>query len=93
MPLKSVDLLENQKSSGFDSDLGCHCLTTKDNITACCLTSFDYLPRFAKKLLNNAILEFRDFFSFNPSIYKDISEDQPDWDTSLEHSTFGDFFL
>lgn len=30
------------------------------------------------------LLEFRDYFAFNPGMYLDVSADQPEWDHSLE---------
>ena len=67
-------------------------MTTKDLITACALTSFDYNSKFAKKMLNQVILEFRDAFSFNPGIYKDLEEDMADYDTALEFPTMQEMF-
>ena len=43
-------------------------------------------------MLNQVILEFRDAFSFNPGIYKDLEEDMADYDTALEFPTMQEMF-
>ena len=43
-------------------------------------------------MLNQVILEFRDAFSFNPGIYKDLDEDMADYDTALEFPTMQEMF-
>ena len=98
VPLHSSDLVDptaklDDKKAHSESDLSCHCLTTKDHISACALTSLNYQPRFAKKLLNIIILEFRQFFDFNPGLYRDVTEDMPEWDTSLEFDTLPELFM
>ena len=64
--------------------LTCHCLTTSDDLSGVIITNSAYRPQFAKKLLNQMLLEFRDYFSFNPGMYVDVIADQPEWDHSLE---------
>ncbi len=84
MPLHSLDLVDpSAKEEGRESDLACHCLTTKANITACALTTANYQPRFAKKQLNLLILDFRQFYEFNPAMYRAVSETTPGWGASL----------
>jgi len=67
-------------------------LTTRDNISACCLTNREFEARHAKKFLNILLLEFRSFFEFNPSLYSDVSEDIEEWDTSLEFPKLDELF-
>ncbi len=45
-----------------------HCFKANDNIVACALTTFHY-GFFAKRLLNQVILDFREEFKFNPDLY------------------------
>ena len=73
-------------------DLICHCLTTMDDLSGVAITNNAYGALFAKKLLNQVLLDFRDFFSFNPSMYIDMREDNPDFDTSLEPPSLDEVF-
>ena len=85
----SVPIKDNDVPGG---DLACHCLTTSDDLTAVAITNLGYDQKFAKKLLNQMLLEFREYFSFNPGMYLDLTADQPEWDTSLEFPTFTELF-
>lgn len=75
--LMKTDLL------GIGNGLQVHCLTTADDLTAVVLVNAEYNKNFGKKFLSNVILEFRDFFASDPSIYQGLMEDQPDWDQGL----------
>jgi hypothetical protein len=81
---------DSETSSG--QDLCVYCLTARDNISACALVSGNYQARHAKKLLNVVILQFREFFQTNPSLYSDLHEDIQDWDNSLEFDDFAPLF-
>ena len=61
-------------------------------MTAVCLVNTEYNKTFGKKFLSNVTLEFRESFSFNPNTYLDITEDQPDWDDSLQFDTLEDIW-
>ena len=69
-----------------------HCLTTADDLTAVCLVNTDYNKTFGKKFLSNVSLEFRESFSFNPSMYLDLTEDMADWDEGLHFDTLDDIW-
>lgn len=85
----SVAITANDIPGG---DLVCHCLTTMDDLSGVAITNTAYGALFAKKLLNQILLDFRDFFSFNPSMYIDMREDNPDYDTSLEPGSLDETF-
>lgn len=69
-----------------------HCLTTADDLTAVCLVNTNYNKTFGKKFLSNVSLEFRESFSFNPSMYLDLTEDMADWDEGLHFDTLDDIW-
>ena len=52
-----------------------HCLTTLDNLSCVAITNSTYRHNFAKKLCNDTLLHFRDFFSVNPDEYLVVRED------------------
>ena len=54
--------------------------------------STDYTKNFGKKFLSNIILEFREFFSYNPSMYLDVNADMEDWDEGLHFDTLDDIW-
>ena len=43
-------------------------------------------------MLNQVILEFRDEFSYNPGIYRDLEEDMADHDHALEFPSMQEMF-
>ncbi len=66
----------NKASVTLENNIGiCYCYTTKDNISATCITDGDYPEKAAFILLNNIIMDFRETFSSNPSVYEDAKSD------------------
>ena len=59
-----------------------------DDLTGVAITNSAYEARFAKKCLNQIVLSYRDYFSFNPEMYTGVTEDQQDWVTDLEPDSF-----
>ena len=53
----------------------CHCWTTADGISATAITDMEYPERAAYMLLNNLILDFRDYFAADPSVYENAVAD------------------
>ena len=53
----------------------CHCWTTADGISATAITDNEYPERAAYILLNNLILDFREYFANDPSVYEDAVAD------------------
>ena len=53
----------------------CHCWTTADGISATAITDNDYPERAAFILLNNLILDFREYFAADPSVYENAVTD------------------
>ena len=53
----------------------CHCWTTADGISATAMTDNDYPEQAAYILLNNLILDFREYFSADPSVYENAVTD------------------
>lgn len=84
--LQKVDLC------GLGQGYQIHCLTTQDDLTALCLVSSDYTKNFGKKFLSNVILEFREFFSYDPSMYLNLTADMEDWDEGLHFDTLDDIW-
>ena len=67
-------------------------LTAEDDISAVALTNNAYQKKFAKQLLNEMILAFREYHSSCPSVYMDMKEDSADWDTALEWDDMRELF-
>ena len=56
----------------LENDVGkCHCWTTADGISATAITDPEYPERAAFILLNNLLLDFREYFAADPSVYQD----------------------
>ena len=59
----------------------CHCWCTHDGLSATAITDNEYPERAAYILLNNLLLDFRDYFSADPSVYenavRDLNKDLP----------------
>lgn len=53
----------------------CHCWTTSDGISATVITDNDYPEKAAFILLNNVILDFREYFAGDPSVYENAVTD------------------
>ncbi len=66
----------NKAGVTLENNLGvCYCHTTKDNISATAITDAEYPEKAAFILLNNLLLDFRDSFSENPSMYEEVKGD------------------
>ena len=66
MTLDTTDLL------GLGAGLQLHCMTAEDNLTCVALCSNNYNKTFGKKFCSECILEFRDYFSFDHTMYLDL---------------------
>ena len=53
----------------------CHCWTTHDEISATAITDNEYPEKAAFILLNNLILDFREYFSGDPTVYENAVAD------------------
>ena len=53
----------------------CHCWTTADGISATVITDNEYPEKAAHILLNNLILDFREYFAADPSVYENAVSD------------------
>ena len=53
----------------------CYCWTTADGISATAICDNEYPERAAYMLLNNLILDFREYFAADPSVYEDAVTD------------------
>ena len=61
----------NKASVSLENNVGiCYCWTTKDGISATAITDNDYPEKAAFLLLNNLIMDFREYFSGNPQAYE-----------------------
>jgi len=67
----------------------CHCFTTLDGISATAITSNDYPEKAVFNLLNQLILDFRDYHASNPSVYENADKDI---DSLLEYPNLEEFF-
>ena len=66
----------NKASTSLEQDIGvCHCWTTQDGISATCITDNEYPEKAAYILLNNIILDFREYFAADPSMYENAVKD------------------
>lgn len=60
----------------LEQDIGkCHCWTTADGISATAITDPEYPERAAFILLNNLLLDFREYFAADPSVYQEAVVD------------------
>ena len=53
----------------------CHCWTTSDGISATAITDNEYPEKAAYILLNNIILDFREYFAADPGMYENAVKD------------------
>ena len=53
----------------------CHCWTTADGISATAITDAEYPERAAFILLNNLLLDFREYFAADPTMYTEAVVD------------------
>jgi hypothetical protein len=59
----------------LESNVGiCYCWTTKDGLSATAVTDNEYPERAAFILLNNLLMDFRETFADNPSVYENPRE-------------------
>lgn len=66
----------NKASVTLENNIGlCYCYTTKDNISATCITDAEYPEKAAFILLNNIIMDFRETFASNPEVYENATSD------------------
>jgi synaptobrevin homolog YKT6 len=66
----------NKASVPLEDNIGiCYCYTTKDNISATCITDPEYPEKAAFLLLNNLIMDFRETFAGNASVYENATAD------------------
>ena len=66
----------NKSACSLENDAAkCYCYTTADGISATAITDNEYQEKAAFILLSNIILDFRDFFSADPSVYEDAVTD------------------
>lgn len=66
----------NKASVSLENNIGvCYCWTTKDGLSATAIADNEYPERAAFILLNNLIMDFRETFSANPSVYENANSD------------------
>ena len=63
--------LQPDDLAGTGSGLLLHSLTALDNISVVALTREAYESKYAKKMLREVYMGFKDAFAFNPSMYLD----------------------
>lgn len=67
-----------ESTQSLDKDLQCHCMTSSDNITACALTNTSFTDAFAKRMLRQFLIEFREYYE-DPTVYTNlIADEEPD---------------
>jgi synaptobrevin family protein YKT6 len=66
----------NKASVALENNVGvCYCWTTKDGISATAMTDNDYPEKAAFIMLNNLIMDFRETFANDPSVYEETKGD------------------
>ena len=66
----------SKSTTTLENDIGkCHCLTTADGISATAITDNEYPERAAYLLLNNLMLDYREYFANDPSVYEEAVAD------------------
>ena len=66
----------NKASVSLENNVGmCFCWTTKDGISATAITDNEYPEKAAFILLNNLIMDFREYFASNPAAYENATND------------------
>jgi hypothetical protein len=61
----------NKASTSLEQDMGkCHCWTTSDGISATAITDNGYPENAASILLDNILLDFREYFASDPSLFE-----------------------
>ena len=65
----------NKAAVSLEQNVGiCYCWTTKDGLSATAVTDNEYPERAAFILLNNLLMDFRETFADNPSVYENPRE-------------------
>ena len=66
----------NKSTTVLEQNIGnCYCWTTADGISATAICDNEYPEKAAYMLLNNLILDFREYFAADPSVYEDAVTD------------------
>ena len=66
----------NKASVSLENDEGlCYCWTTKDGLSATAITDNQYPEKAAFILLNNLIMDFREYFASDPRVYENATSD------------------
>ena len=66
----------NKAKVALENNIGyCYCWTTMDGLTATAITDNDYPEKAAFILLNNLLMDFREHFASNPSVYENVTQD------------------
>ena len=53
----------------------CYCWTTTDGLSATAITDTEYQEKPAFCMLNQLLMDFREYFSKNPAVYMNVSTD------------------
>ena len=56
----------------------CSCWTTSDGLSVCAITTMEYPEKAPFILINNMLLDFRETFAADPSVYENVVVDQKD---------------
>ena len=63
-------------STTLEKEVGkCACWTTSDGLSVTAITSMDYPDKAPFLLINSLLLDFRDTFSRDPSVYEGVMVD------------------
>lgn len=66
----------NKCSVSLENNVGvCHCWTTKDGLSCTVITDNEYPEKAAFILINNILMDFRETFAANPSVYENATSD------------------
>lgn len=64
----------NRASVSLENNIGfCFCWTTKDGLSATAITDNEYPEKAAFILINNLLMEFREKYSADPSVYENVT--------------------
>ena len=66
----------NKSTVTLENNVGvCYCWTTKDGLSCTVITDNEYPEKAAFILINNILMDFREKFAHNPSIYENATSD------------------
>ena len=66
----------NKCSVTLENNVGvCYCWTTKDGLSCTVITDNEYPEKAAFILINNILMDFREKFANNPSVYENATSD------------------